>query len=64
MDIVHSSKNNRITFSTQHNSSILLYKCDGCNLFKNMLSIHTDKKERGYLCEYCTKSNLFSSNNE
>lgn len=54
------STNKRAVLSTADNNSLLLFKCDGCKLNKSVLAICTDKQERGYLCEYCIKSNLFS----
>jgi len=54
------TKNKRLVRSTEDSNSLALFKCDGCNLNKSMLIVYSDKSERGYLCEYCTKSNLFS----
>ena len=34
-------------------NSILIFKCDGCHLIKPNLRVFADKKEKGYLCEYC-----------
>ena len=64
METILCSTNKRALLSSADSNSILLYKCDGCNLNKSMLTVHADKQERGYLCEYCTKSNLFSSNSK
>lgn len=64
METTFFNINKKIVLSNKDSNSIVLFKCNGCNLNKTMLTVYTDKKDKGYLCEYCTKNNLFSSNNK
>ena len=64
METTMFSTNKRAVLSNEDNNSLMLFKCDGCNLNKGVLYMCSDKQERGYLCEYCTKSNLFSSDSK
>lgn len=48
--------NKRANLSNKDENSFLLFKCDGCQLNKNYLRLIVDKKEKGYLCEYCIKN--------
>jgi transcription elongation factor Elf1 len=64
METMMFSTNKRAVLSNRDSSLFVLFKCDGCNLNKSVLTVYTDKPERGYLCEYCTKSNLFSSDSK
>lgn len=64
METMMFTKNKRSVLSNEDSNSLVLFKCDGCNLNKSMLIVYSDKSERGYLCEYCTKSNLFSSDSK
>ena len=41
--------------SNKDNNSILIFKCDGCQLNKMHIRAFADKKEKGYLCDYCVK---------
>jgi hypothetical protein len=59
-----SSTNKRAVLSNADSYSFVLFKCDGCNLNKGVLYMCSDKQERGYLCDYCKKSNLFSSHSK
>lgn len=43
----------RAYLSSKDYNSILIFKCDGCHLIKPNLRVFADKKEKGYLCEYC-----------
>ena len=49
------SLNKRALFSNNDHNSLVVYTCDSCALFKCHLSMTMEKKERGYLCEYCSK---------
>lgn len=64
METMMFTKNKRSVLSNEDSNSLVLFKCDGCNLNKSILIVYSDKRERGYLCEYCTKSNLFSSDSK
>ncbi len=64
METMMFSTNKRAVLSNGDSNSLVLFKCDGCNLNKSVLTVYADKHERGYLCEYCTKSNLFSSDSK
>ena len=64
METMMFTKNKRSVLSNEDSNSLVLFKCDGCNLNKSMLIVYSNKSERGYLCEYCTKSNLFSSDSK
>ena len=50
------SLNKRALFSNNDNNSLVVYTCDSCGLFKSHLSMTIERKERGYLCEYCSKT--------
>ena len=45
----------RSYLSNKDYNSILMFKCDGCHLIKSQLRSLSDKKEKGYVCEYCFK---------
>lgn len=51
-----SSLNKRALCSNTDENSLVVYTCDSCGLFKSHLSMKVEKKERGFLCEYCIKS--------
>ncbi len=51
------SLNKRALYSSNDDNSLVVYTCDSCGLFSKHLSITIEKKERGFLCEYCSKSN-------
>ena len=47
--------NQRCFLSTNDYNSIVLFKCESCHLIKSHLRAFADKKEKGYLCDYCIK---------
>jgi hypothetical protein len=48
--------NKRACFYNNDENSLLLFKCDGCQLNKNCLRLIVDKTEKEYLCDYCIKN--------
>ena len=49
----HFEKSKRGYLSNKDNNSFMLFKCDSCHLNKPHLISFSNKKEKGYFCEFC-----------
>lgn len=55
-------KNKRAKMSNKDNNSFITFitfTCDRCQLNKNYLRLVVDKKEKGYLCDFCIKNKTY-----
>ena len=52
-------KNKRAKMASKDNNSFITFTCDRCQLNKNYLRLVVDKKEKGYLCDFCIKNKTY-----